>query len=475
MKISFIKSHNRLAHSISLIAADKIPSTLSKEEKTYFQNQVNNKAEVIGIHHYPFFHVFVLIDEKKIDHNSLEKCRRTGASVLQLLNANLVEKANLINHTANEQLLIAFIEGLYLSSYRFNKYKSSPKKKNHEGVSELFIEQNNALKNKINETIICCNAVFYCRDLVNEPFANLNAPKLAKSFLSISSQSGFHTEILNKNKIASLKMNGLLTVNKGSKYPPSFSILKKSGVAKTPTIVLVGKGVVYDTGGYNIKVSNGMETMKCDMAGAAAVGAVLKAVSENKLNCNLVGLVPATDNSINSEAYVAGDIIKYSNGVSVEVLNTDAEGRLILADALIYANKFKPDLVIDLATLTGAAAAAIGKYGAVAVTNSPAYVNQMQDAASNTGDRLTFFPFWSDYEELIKSDIADIKNIGGPYAGAITAGKFLEKFTDYPWIHLDIAGPAFIDSPWNYRTKGATGYGVRLLYHFIKNFKIQPA
>jgi leucyl aminopeptidase len=287
---------------------------------------------------------------------------------------------------------------------------------------------------------------------------------------------GFKVEVLNKARIQSLKMAGLLTVNKGSEHPPTFTVMEycHPSAKKTAPVVLVGKGVVYDTGGYNIKTGAGMETMKCDMAGAATVAGFMAVAALRKLPVHLVALVPCTDNFINHKAYVAGDIITYSNGVSAEVLNTDAEGRLILADALIYAKRFKPQLVIDFATLTGAAAAAIGKYGAVAMSNQVASVrlSELEKAGDACGDRIARFPFWEDYAELIKSDIADIKNIGGPYAGAITAGKFLERFTDYPWIHVDIAGPAFVEADWNYRKKGGTGYGVALLDAFMKHLSV---
>ncbi|MCB0820112.1 MAG: peptidase M17, partial [Bacteroidetes bacterium] len=233
--------------------------------------------------------------------------------------------------------------------------------------------------------------------------------------------------------------------------------------------VFVGKGVVYDTGGLSLKPSDGMMTMKCDMGGAAAAIGAIYAAAAAGLPVWTVALVPATDNRPDGNAIVPGDVITISDGTTVEVLNTDAEGRLILSDALVYAKKYTPEVVIDLATLTGAASRAIGKYGIVAMTNTDAHFSDLKTCGNSVHERLVEFPLWDEYADMLKSDIADMKNIGGAIAGANTAGKFLEKFTDYPWIHLDIAGPAFLDAPDSYRGKGGTGSGLRLLFEYLKN------
>jgi leucyl aminopeptidase len=265
-----------------------------------------------------------------------------------------------------------------------------------------------------------------------------------------------------------------LSVNLGSVDPPSLTIMEykpKKAVNKKP-YMLVGKGVVYDTGGLSLKPSAGMETMKCDMAGAAAVGCTLYAIAKAGLPVHVIGLVPATDNRPGGNAYVPGDILTMHNGMTVEMLNADAEGRLILADALSYGKRYNPELAIDLATLTGNAAAAIGKFGIVAMgTADKKEFNELKKSGKRVNERLVEFPLWEEYGDSLKTEIADMKNIGGPYAGAITAGKFLEKFTSYPWIHLDIAGPAFLDSAYDYKTKGGTGVGVRLLFDFLSNVK----
>jgi leucyl aminopeptidase len=288
-------------------------------------------------------------------------------------------------------------------------------------------------------------------------------------------QSGVKIEIMNKKKIETLKMGGILAVNKASNEPPVFVVMEwnPSGAVNKKPYVFVGKGIVYDSGGMNLKPGDTMTNMKDDMSGAAAVASAIYAISMAKLPVHVVGLIPVTDNKIGPDAIFPGDIIKMHNGMTVEVLNTDAEGRLILADALSYASRYKPELVIDLSTLTGSAVRAIGKYGIVAMQMKARHeMELLGNSGWQVWERIVEFPSWEEYAELIKSDIADLKNLGPAEAGAITAGKFLEKFTDYPFIHLDIAGPAFLEKRDSYRGQGGTGVGVRLLYDFIKR-KIQ--
>jgi leucyl aminopeptidase len=308
---------------------------------------------------------------------------------------------------------------------------------------------------------------------VNEPLSYLTAVQLSSEIQQMGEEAGFTVEVFNKKKIESLKMGGLLAVNKGSVDPPTFSILtwKPDGAVNARPIILVGKGVVFDTGGLSLKPTNdSMDYMKCDMGGAAAVAGAIYSVAKNDLPVWVIGLIPATDNRPDGNAYVPGDVVTMYNGTTVEVLNTDAEGRMILADALSYAKQYDPEVVIELSTLTGSAQAAIDKYGIVGMGNASREVmNQLKESGLYSGERIAEFPFWDEYKEQLKSDIADLKNIGGKYAGAITAGKFLEHFTDYPYIHLDIAGASFNKLPHNYRGKGGSGVGVRILYHYLLN------
>jgi len=358
-----------------------------------------------------------------------------------------------------------FSEGFSLGSYRFNKYLTKEKKLK---LKAVFTTNKTADLDRL-ATIV--DATLWARDLVNEPVSFLTATQLAKEIGYKCKGTSVSVEILGKSKIKALKMGGLLAVNFGSVDPPTFTILEyknKKAKNKKP-IVLVGKGVVYDTGGLSLKPTKGsMDSMKCDMAGAAMMAATIIAAEKLNLPLHLVALLPATDNRPGGNAYTPGDVITMFDGSTVEVLNTDAEGRMILADALAYAKRYKPELVIDAATLTGAAAAAIGPHASISMGNAAQKeFDLLSKAGFATHDRVVQFPFWAEYLEPMKSTVADLKNVGGSYGGMITAGKFLECFTDYPYIHLDIAGPAFLESKDSYRGLGGTGAGIRLLVEFF--------
>ena len=283
--------------------------------------------------------------------------------------------------------------------------------------------------------------------------------------------SGFSVEVLNKGKIEALKMGGLLAVNKGSVDPPVFCILewKPDNCLNKKPIVLVGKGVIYDTGGLNLKTGDYMAQMKADMAGAATVAGVMYAVARTSVPLHVIGLIPATDNRPGGNAYTQGDILTMHNNSTVEVGNTDAEGRLILADAISYAANYSPELIIDIATLTGSAAMTFGNQAIAIMGNAERkYFSLMEACGNEVYERIAELPFWEEYGELIKSDIAELKNIGGREAGAITAGKFLESFSKFPLIHLDIAGTGLLKNDDYYRLKEGPGSGLRLLATFVK-------
>ncbi|MDP4237303.1 MAG: leucyl aminopeptidase, partial [Bacteroidota bacterium] len=265
------------------------------------------------------------------------------------------------------------------------------------------------------------------------------------------------------------KMVGILAVNQGSVKEARFIIMEYKGSKKADSkpIVLVGKGITFDTGGISIKPAAGMGDMKSDMSGAATVIATLKAVAELKLPINVIGLVSSAENMPSGSATRPGDIITYANGLSAEIDNTDAEGRLVLADALIWAQKYNPKSVIDLATLTGACVVALGHVTTGMMGTDEAMKKQLKKIGDEVYERVCELPIYEEYEELIKSDVADIKNVGGRWAGAITAALFLKRFTDYPWIHLDIAGTARSEAASDYIPKGGTGVAVRLLTHML--------
>ncbi len=410
-------------------------------------------------------------DQNKV----LEKCRKAGESILVVMKEQKIESVCVVDCCIKQPETLAFAEGMVLGNYQFLKYRKDRAEK-ESLLKEIEVFGSGIDYESINELNILCKAVYTCRSLINEPLSTLNAEKLSLDFEAMAVEAGIKIEILNKQKIEALKMGGLLAVNLGSIDPPTFSILeyKPENAVNAKPIVFVGKGVVYDTGGLSLKPSASMETMKCDMSGSAAVASALYAIALAKLPVYIVALAPATDNRPDGNAYVPGDIITMMDSTTVEVLNTDAEGRMILADALTYAKKYDPMLVIDIATLTGAAEAALGKFGMAGMHNNAAtYFNTLVKCGFKVSERIAEFPFWDDYEDLLKSEIADMKNIGGRFAGAITAGKFLQHFTDYPYIHLDIAGPAFLEKRDSYRTSGGTGVGVRLLFDFVKEIAIQ--
>lgn len=408
-------------------------------------------------------------DSLSMEHG-LEWLRKKGHEVQRLLVKQKVKNIQVFGLGQLPLQVLALAEGVALSNYEFLKYKSD---KTSHALHSITIGGGQVNARQVEELAITTAAVFTARDLINEPVSYLTAEQLSKEIAELASAHGFSFRYLKKKEIQELRMGGLLAVNWGSPEPPTFNILeyKPTKALNAKPVVLVGKGVVYDTGGLSLKPTPGsMDSMKSDMAGAAAVIGAISAIASAGLPFHIVGLIPATDNRPGGNAVTPGDVITMMSGKTVEVLNTDAEGRLILADALHYAKQYDPMLVLDLATLTGAAARAIGKEGTVYMgTADEETMTLAEEAGEEVCERLVNFPLWAEYEEYIKSDVADIKNIGPAEAGAITAGMFLKHFTDYPWLHLDIAGAAFKEGgEWNYRGKGGTGHGVRLLYSFLK-------
>ncbi len=442
-------------------------------EIQYIEKKLKADEKFITVNHFSRLSIIQLVDEKLEKAFQLhESMRDAGCKTAVAINSQKYESVDILSASETYQHLLTYAaEGCALGNYQFLKYKTGKQTPN--SLKHIRVCSGKISKTEIAELQILTDAVLKARDWVNEPQSHLDAVTFAHEMKNFCKKAGVSVEVLNKKQIEALKMGGLLAVNKGSQTPPTFTIMEwkpKKHFNKKP-LVLVGKGVVYDTGGLSLKPTpNSMDTMKCDMAGAAAVAASMYAIAKAELPYYVIALVPATDNRPGENAYTPGDVIHMYDGQTVEVLNTDAEGRMILADALAYAKKYKPQLVLDFATLTGAAAAAIGPYGIVCMgTANEQTKEDLKNSGNNVYERLVEFPFWSEYEKLIKSDLADMKNIGGPIGGAITAGKFLEKYTDYNWMHFDIAGPAFISSQDSYRSKNGTGVGVRLIFDFVKN------
>ena len=442
---------------------------LNNDEKEYALKKFESEKDFVFINSFFKFNFIIFVKNEK-DINSLkENLRKKSDKIIKILDEEKIETINILDISQNNYELV-LAEALALNCYDFTKYFNESDKKKH-SLKEIKIISTKENENKIFNLNALIEGVFHARDIVNEPASYMTAKKLSETIVELGKKYGFKTEVLDKGKIESLKMGGIIAVNRGSAEPPTLTIMEYSpenSINEKP-IVLVGKGLVFDTVGINLKPSGSLETMKSDKAGAAAVVGLFCAVSMAKLPIKLIGLIPATDNRPGNNAYVPQDVITMFDGTTVEVLNTDAEGRLILADALAYAKKFSPELVIDLATLTGAAVVAVGEKVSAIMGNARNEIKTFYNIGLEQWERVIEFPLWDDYKELIKSEVADLKNVGPRWGGAITAAKFLEHFTNYPWIHLDIAGPAYTENHDSYRGNGGTGFGVRLIFNFLLN------
>ncbi|MDI3504192.1 MAG: leucyl aminopeptidase [Candidatus Cloacimonadota bacterium] len=367
-------------------------------------------------------------------------------------------------------------ESALLSAYKFNKYLSSDKTHELECIHLIYFAKTNRHLNRgILEGRIFAEATNLARDLVNEPANVINPESLADYARKAALQYGFSLEVHSIDKIKRLKMEALLAVGRGSKSEPKLIIMRYNGNPdkKNKLTALVGKGLTFDSGGYSLKPSNSMLNMKSDMGGAAAVIGAFSAIATLKLKVNVVGIIAAAENMIGSSAYRPGDVITSMSGKTIEVVNTDAEGRLTLIDAIHFAlEKEKADKILDIATLTGAAVAALGKDYSAVLSNDDAWYAKLEAASTFCGEKIWRMPLHDPYKELIKSEIADLKNAGGPLAGCITAALFIQEFVqNKPWIHIDIAGGAMRDKVSGINSFGATGVGVRLLIALLKNME----
>ncbi len=463
---------------VCILGSDNIPERLgfSKSEKEYVQKQLRAKEVSIFVNSYNKCTYLVRLKEGITQHKVKEELRRTASALKQLIKSNNHSELVITSDSAYKGASEDFTEGLLLSIYSFEKYKTRSEDDHKNNYPAKLFLQGDITDSDIKWLIDLTDAVYFTRDLINEPANHLNASALAGEIRKIGEAAGFNVEVLTKGKIEALKMGGLLAVNKGSVDPPVFCILDwhpEKCLNKNP-IVLVGKGIVYDTGGLNIKTGEFMAGMNADMAGAASVTGVLYTAARSGLPLHIIGLIPSTDNRPGGNAYAQGDIITMFNKLSVEIGNTDAEGRLILADAISYASKFSPELIIDIATLTGSAAMTFGNQAIAVMTNADRkYIRLLEECGNDVYERIAELPFWDEYGELIKSDVADLKNIGGREAGAIIAGKFLERFAEFPLIHLDIAGTEMLKKDDYYRLKNGAASGLRLLSTFLRRVAVE--
>ncbi|MCB0751434.1 MAG: leucyl aminopeptidase family protein, partial [Ignavibacteriae bacterium] len=371
---------------------------------------------------------------------------------------------------SEDYLYQSMLEGVYLGNYNYDKYFTKEKKQKSLGVVLEIADANLAgTILKISKNV--AESVYFSRDLVNEPANILTPIEFAKRVKREFGKTSINVKIFNEAELKKRKMNAILSVGKGSTNRPVMIIAHYKPKLKTSKkICLVGKGVTYDTGGLSIKPTAGMLQMKADMAGGATVFGIIKAAELNKLPIEIMAIVPAVENSISGNSYKPGDVISTASGKTIEVKDTDAEGRIVLADALEFASKQKPDEIIDFATLTGAVAVALGLFTAGVFTKSDLIANKINSASKKTYEHTWRLPFWEEFNNLLESKIADVSNLGPRWGGAISAGKFLEHFVDekIPYAHIDLAGPALNHDLTNYTKDYCTGFGVRLIFEYLK-------
>jgi leucyl aminopeptidase len=410
----------------------------------------------------------------------LEKWRGAAAKAGQYIRDSGIKKfafqIKKFDRLAEEELAESFVTGLLLGTYQYNELKTLERDKIKEIDEGIILGETAAelksLRNGVETGRIIAEAVCGARDLVNGPSNKITPTLLAEKAQQIAKDHGMEIQILEVSQAEAMGMGAFTAVAKGSQEPGKFIILEYNKGKGSDTIALVGKGITFDSGGISIKPSEGMDRMKDDMSGAAAVLATMQAASKLQIPLHLAGIIPATENLPSGKAYKPGDVLKTLSGQTVEVISTDAEGRLILSDALTYGLRYKPKAIIDLATLTGACVIALGDYTIGLFGNNESLLKRIEGSSEKTGEKVWRLPLWDEYFEYLKSDVADFRNVGTRAAGAIIGGIFLSKFVEkIPWVHLDIAGPASIEKEKPYIPKGGTGVGVRLVIQMLRDWK----
>ena len=426
-------------------------------------------------------HTHGIIPAKRVVLVGLGKISELSVSDLQTIAAKIGRKAK---EVAAKVVAIALpkdlpaqviVEGLMLGTYTFSKHKSEEFRKKEKLIEEVIIlttpPKLNAVVSGISRGEMVSQAVTFARDLVNEPPSCTTPTHLADvSKKLVKGHANMSCEVFGPGEMKKLGMDAILGIARGSDEEPRFiKLVYKGGGGKT--VCLVGKGITFDTGGLSLKDSKNMETMKLDMAGAAAILGVFSVLPILKPNINVVGLIAATENMPGPKAVKPGDVVRAMNGKTIEILNTDAEGRVVLADALSYAGlKVKPQVIMDMATLTGACMVALGEEIAGMFTDNETLASDLKNAAIDSGENIWALPLAKEYKELLKSDVADVKNISGTkYGGAINGALFLQEFAPVgiPWVHLDIAGPAWAEKDAPLTPKGGTGFGVRMILQWL--------
>ena len=449
---------------------DYLGASLSKTLKKVFSREFSGKLNEVLLVPAPADirpERICLVGLGKKEEVSAETVRQAGGKAAVYLRDKVMKKVAL-----STQIFLSasvspanFVEGALLGLYTFYKYQ----KQKDAGEIETFSMISKAskeFKDEVLRTETIASSVCFARDLVNTPANEMTPSDLAEAALSIKSKS-LSVKILERRDVERLGMHSYLSVANGSNQPPKFIILEYTGSKKSP-LVLIGKSVTFDSGGISIKPSEGLEKMKYDMAGGAAVLGVMKATSELRLPVHLIGILPATENLLGGSASRPGDVVRAMNGKTIEIISTDAEGRMTLADAICFAKRYEPRAVIDIATLTGACAIAFGNVVIGMMGNTRDLLDEMKQSGDSVYERVWEMPLFKEYKEYLKSDIADLKNSGGRQGSLSASASFLHEFAgDTNWVHLDIAGTAYHDKDRPYTPKGATGIGVRLLLNFI--------
>ncbi|MEM4638101.1 MAG: leucyl aminopeptidase [Candidatus Woesearchaeota archaeon] len=467
----YFPENNKLSEEVKKAIDKKV---LDKKFGSTFSTKITNSI-------YSEILVISLGGRKNFD---IEKIRRVMQRIISFLRKNKYCSftTNIIKKILDEKIILdakdvgrGCSEGLILSDYVFDKYKSN-KEKRVEIIANLQLNDKEEFMKGFYQGKIIAESTNYAKDLVNEPSVILSPEYIEKEALKLKN-SNTSVKVLNRKDIEKLGLNLILAVSSGSDKPAKLIIIQYNGAGKEKYTAIVGKGITFDSGGYDIKPAGQFSDMKCDMSGAAAVLGTIKALQQLNVKKNIIGVIPSCENLINGSAYKPGDIIKAYNGKTVEIANTDAEGRLILADAIAYTEKnYSPETIIDLATLTGACVIALGYYASGLISNSPELVKKLSEAGYDSYDRVWELPFFEEYHDNMDGDISDLKNMSvkgkGREAGAITGAVFISKFLDLEktkWAHIDIAGTAFLAESKEYNQKYASGAGVRLLsYYFMK-------
>lgn len=406
------------------------------------------------------------------------KARELGGKIAKSIKKYRAEEISFFMPDELAAFAEEFLQGFLMMQYDIAKFKTTKKKNDKGSINKMdLISEGNAksLEQAVEKAQLVTHAVDYVKDLVNSPANIVDSEYLASEARRIAKENGYKITVMGNKELAKMKAGGILAVNNGSKNDAKLIVLEYAGGKPTEKpLVLVGKGVVFDTGGYNLKPNGSIETMQQDMAGGGAVLGVFEILKKLKIKKNVIGIIPAVSNMISELAYRPSDIITMLNGKTVEITNTDAEGRIILADALTYAVKLKPQAIISIATLTGAVAVALGDRYCGVMSNNEDLAAKLKTAGDEVDELVWPLPIHDDYRKKMDSSIADYRNYDlgtGRYGGTVKAAAFLEKFVEKTtWGHLDIGGTAFTTDPSEYQTKGATAHGLRIFLRFLEKF-----